>query len=189
MLNLFKVKNKKDRLELLKKYYKLENNTATVELYYDTFSELISSEVGGENVERLNSALLNRLDEALALVPEKYKIVIDVRIKDFENYSESECRRIIHENILLKIYSFKADNGQNNRAAGYLACAGIGALLLSYLFGSHHLPAIIYDIMNITGTLLIWEAVSVFVLERANNYKRARQYYYKIKDVKVTKTS
>lgn len=176
-----------DRLNLLKKYYKLEKNTATVELYYDTFSELISAELGGENVERLNSSLISRIDEALSLVPGKYKIIIDVKIRNFENYSESECRRIIRENIMLKIYSLKAENRQKNRTSIFLAITGIGLLLLSYLFGSIKWPVITYDVINISGTLLVWEAVSEFVLERGDNYKRARQYLYKVKDVKVEK--
>ena len=88
------------RKDLLSKYYEIDNKTAKVKLYYDTFSELINQNFGDEKVELINTSLFEDIQNAIEYLPLSYNIDIDIFIKDFGSYSIEESSRIIKENIL-----------------------------------------------------------------------------------------
>ena len=50
------------RKDLLSKYYEIDNKTAKVKLYYDTFSELINQNFGDEKVELINTTFIIHFD-------------------------------------------------------------------------------------------------------------------------------
>ena len=61
-------------LQILKHYFTVENNIATLTLVYDTFSELINPNFGDDKIEKLNDKLFSDIKEAVSLLPKKLKL-------------------------------------------------------------------------------------------------------------------
>lgn len=169
--------------EILTKYFTISENTAKVRLNFDTFSELIDQNLGDDSVERLNFTLSEKLSETFALIPRKYKIEIDIFIRDFGDYSIKEAERIIKDNIQLIVYAFMLERKRKYKTGLSLLGGGIVMLLASYFLNSLPISQIFFDIMNISGTLFVWEAADVALIERGEDAKRARQYINKLKNI------
>lgn len=171
--------------EVLNKYFSIEGNVATVDLYFDAFAELIDQNVGNDNVEMLNNVLVDKIDDIFKLIPKKYNIVVNIHVKNFGEYSQKEAEKIIRENVDLKIYALKLERRRKNLTG--LSLLGIGAILLlvSYFLGRLDWPQIIYDIINISGTLFVWEAAYVALIERRQEAKHVKQYLKKFKGLHI----
>lgn len=170
---------------ILEQYFKIEDNVLTIDLYYDTFSMLIDQSIGNDKVEKLNEILFDKIDEILELVPRKYKINVFIHIKDLENYQFEEVERIIKDNIKLKIFGIAVERKRKQITGASLLFGGILALLASYFLSRLEWPQIIFDIINISGTLLVWEAANITLIERSEEMKRVKQYIKKFKEIKL----
>lgn len=174
---------------ILLRYFSIEGKTAVVKLNFDTFSELVDQSVGDDNVEKLNSTLFEKLAEIFALIPRKYEIDVRVRIKDFGDYTVDEAERIVKENVSLLIYSMVLERRKKIIAGLSLLGGGIALLLTSYFLNKLALPQIFFDIINISGTLLVWESANITLIERRAEIKRAKQYISKFKNIKLESAS
>ena len=159
---------KKLNLEILQKYFQIHDNVATLKLVYDTFSELINPNFGDEKIEKLNDKLFSDIKEAVNLLPPKYKLDLQIVIKDFGDYTLEECENIIKQNIYLVVYETIRSN--NKKRVGGWSLIGVGALILlaSYLLSDYNLW---FDLINISGTLFVWEGVNMAFLERNHDTK------------------
>lgn len=92
--------------EILRHYFTIDGNNATVRLNFDTFAELVNFSLGNDNVEKLNETLFAKLEAVFSLIPRKYKIDVKIYIKDFGDYTIEEAEKIVKENIVLLIYIF-----------------------------------------------------------------------------------
>lgn len=174
---------------ILLRYFSIEGKTAVVKLNFDTFSELVDQSVGDDNVEKLNSTLFEKLAEIFALIPRKYEIDVRVRIKDFGNYTIDEAERVVKENVSLLIYSMVVERRKKIIAGLSLLGGGIALLLTSYFLDKLAMPQIMFDIINISGTLLVWESANITLIERRTEIKRAKQYISKFKNIKLESVS
>ncbi|MDE7106684.1 MAG: hypothetical protein K2O22_05915, partial [Anaeroplasmataceae bacterium] len=150
--------------EILKDYFIVDGNTLTAELYYDTFSELIDQNMGNDKVEKLNETLFDKINEILYLVPRKYQIGFVIHIKDLGEYQFEEVERILKKNLMLKIYGFALERKRKHITSLSLLMGGIVMLLASYFLSRLEWPQIIFDVINISGTLLVWEAADVSLI-------------------------
>ena len=175
------------RKDLLSKYYEIDNKTAKVKLYYDTFSELINQNFGDEKVELINTSLFEDIQNAIEYLPLSYNIDIDIFIKDFGSYSIEESSRIIKENILMKGYIFAVERYRTIRKGLALPLSGIILLVTSCFCSSMEWPSIIYDIINITGTLFIWDACEEILIENNGKKRELRRYVKKVKNITLHK--
>lgn len=151
--------------QLLSKFFTVDGKVATVKLVYDTFAELVNPNFGDENTEKLNGKLFADIKEAIEILPRNYKLNVEIVIKDFGEYSPEECEKIILQNIYLDVYlALKMGNGQLRNG---LALIGIGAAVLvaSYFLHSTDYD-VLFDIVNISGTLCVWEGANTAFLER-----------------------
>ncbi|MCM1043647.1 MAG: hypothetical protein NC350_05565, partial [Corallococcus sp.] len=78
------------------------------------------------------------------------------------------------------------DRRRKNITGLSLLAGGCVILLVSYLLSRLDWPQIIFDIINISGTLFVWEAADVAIIERNAEAKRAKQYIKKFKGINVT---
>ena len=170
---------------ILEKYFTIEKDLLTFDLYYDTFSMLIDQSIGNDRVEKLNDTLFDKIDELLELVPKKYKLNLVLHIKDLEDYQAEEVERIIKDNIMLKVYSIALERKKKHITGISLLIGGIVMLLTSYFLSRLEWPQIIFDIINISGTLLVWESANITLIERSEEMKRVKQYVKKFKDIKL----
>ena len=158
-------KKKEIQLEILKHYFTVENNIATLTLVYDTFSELINPNFGDDKIEKLNDKLFSDIKEAVSLLPKKFKLNLHIVIKDFGEYTKEECENILTENLKLTAYQTIKESNKK-RSCGW-SLIGVGAIiiLLSYFLRSQN-NELWFDLINITGTLFAWEGSYMAFIER-----------------------
>ena len=110
----------------------------------------------------------------MEILPRGYKLNVEVVIKDFGEYTREECERIISQNITLSLYL--ALKSRDAHRWGGLALIGIGAavLIISYFLRNADYE-IIFDIVNISGTLFVWEGVNTAFIERGLALKDTRR--------------
>ncbi|MDE7094954.1 MAG: hypothetical protein K2O23_00545 [Anaeroplasmataceae bacterium] len=171
--------------EILKDYFIVDGNTLTAELYYDTFAELIDQNMGNDKVEKLNETLFDKVNEILNLVPRKYQIHFAIHIRDLGEYQFDEVERILKKNLKLKIYGFVLERKRKHITSLSLLLGGIILLLASYFLSRLEWPQLIFDVINISGTLLVWEAADVSLIERNEEIKQVKQYVKKVKDIRL----
>lgn len=170
------------QMQTLRHYFSIDGNIATLKLIYDTFSELINPNFGDDNIEKLNEKLFSDIKEAVSLLPRKFKLNIKIVIKDFGNYTKEECQRIIKQNVQLVGYR-KLKESNIKRVSGW-TLIGIGAaiLLVSYFLRKYDLW---FDLINISGTLFVWEGVDMGFIERNMESKAMRTLAKSINDISV----
>lgn len=171
--------------DILSRYFDVNGKTVKVRLNFDTFSELIDQSIGDNTVEKLNSTLFDKLAEVFELIPRKYKIEADVYIKDFGDYTAEEAEKIVKDNIALLVYSLALERRKKIITGLSLLGGGVALLLLSYFLNKHDIAQIWFDIINISGTLLVWESANIAIIERGAEIKRAKQYIKKFKGIKL----
>lgn len=156
--------------QLLSKYFLIDGNVVTLQLVYDTFEELVNPNFGDERTEKLNDRLFSDIKEAIEILPKKYKLNVEIVIKDFGSYSREECEDIILQNIKLSIYLVLKSMNSHRRGGYALMGVGAAVLIASYVlnkFGSD----LFFDIVNISGTLFVWEGANTAFLERNQELK------------------
>ncbi|MEG1500079.1 MAG: hypothetical protein RR400_03335 [Clostridia bacterium] len=179
------LKIKKESETLLKKFYKIDGKFASIDLYFQTFQELIENDFGDNKVEKLNGILFEKITEAFSIIPKKYKIKLNIHIKEFGAYTPKEAEQIVKSNIDLKVYSLLVDNGRKKCIAFLMFCFGVGLLIASYFFAGTSLPTIACDITNISGTLLVWESAAFYLLDRNKNLQSVFQFKRKLVEINV----
>ena len=170
---------------MLSHYFTIKGKVATVRLNFDDFSELVDQNIGDDGVEKLNSILFEKLSEIFAIIPRKYKIEVEIYVKDFGSYELCEAEKIVRQNFALLIYSFALERRRKIITGLSLLGGGVALLLVSYFLSKLNLPQILFDVINISGTLLVWEAANITLIERNADKKRMRQFVRKFSDVKL----
>lgn len=172
------------QMQILQHYFTIQGNTATLKLVYDTFAELVNPNFGDEKTERLNDKLYSDIRDAVSLLPKKFKLSVIIEIKDFGEYSKEECEKIITQNVFLMAYHTNKRN--NKRRASGLSLIGIGAiiLLVSYLLRNRDLW---FDLINISGTLCVWEGVNTAFIERNLEHKEMINLAKSIQKITIEK--
>lgn len=158
-------KNKELQMEILQHYFSIDGNIATLELVYDTFAELVNPNFGNDKIEKLNDKLFSDIKEAVSLLPRKFKLNLNIVIKDFGEYTKEECENIIEQNIKLQAYQTVKETIKQ-RCCGW-SLIGIGAiiLILSYILRSQN-NELWFDLINISGTLFVWEGSYMTFIEK-----------------------
>lgn len=151
--------------QLLNKYFLIDGKVATLQLVYDTFVELVNPNFGDEHTEKLNDKLFSDIKEAVNLLPKKYRLNVEIIIKDFGAYSRKECEEIILQNVKLSVYLVL--KSMNSHRWSGLALMGVGTavLIASYVLNKFGMN-LFFDIVNISGTLFVWEGANTAFLER-----------------------
>ena len=170
---------------LLNKFFSFEGKVATLKLVYDTFAELVNPNFGDEHTEKLNDKLFSDVKEAIEILPKTYKLNIEIVIRDFGEYAREECEAIILQNVKLSVYMIL--KSMNRHRWSGLALMGVGAavLIVSYFLHSSDYD-ILFDIVNISGTLFVWEGANTAFLERNLEWKSTRKVAKVLQGITVT---
>ncbi len=171
------IKNK-----ILQNYFSIDGNVATLTLIYDTFEELVNMNFGDGNIEKLNDKLISDIGEAVSLLPRKFKLNIKIVIRDFGDYTKEECENIIKKNIYLYAYRVLKGGNQKFLSGCSLILAGAGILVLSYFLRKYDLW---FDLINISGTLFVWEGVNMAFLQRNLDNKAVKKLAKSIQNITI----
>lgn len=175
--------NKELEMDILQHYFSFNGKVATLKLVYDTFAELINPNFGDDRIEKLNDNLFADIRDAVSILPHGFKLDLQIVIKDFGEYTKEECDNIIKQNIYLAGY--RALRANNKKRIGGWSLIGIGAavLLVSYFLRNYDLW---FDLINISGTLFVWEGVSTAFIERNHENGKALAFAKTIKNITIT---
>lgn len=158
---------------LLSDYYSFEGNTATINLFYDSFEDLVNQNFGTDDVNLLNDRLFDDTAQAMDLLLNKYNVKIRLNIRDYGKFSTKQAKDILESNLMLKFYSVLLNQYRNRRHNICMVASGAALLVASYFCSSINLPGLVFDIVNISGTLMIWEALcAAFITEKDERRKR-----------------
>lgn len=173
--------------ELQSKYFNVLGKESTIDLHFESFNNLIDPVVSSKEVVQLNETLFNQFESVFNMIPSKSNVSFNIYFKDNSGYSDLEIKNIIDENIKLYIYSMLIENMKRNRTSLIMLVSGAIFLLLSYFLIKSNVPGIITDIINISGTLLIWEAAYMYLIEKTSNRKLITKYVRKIDKISIMK--
>lgn len=174
--------NKQIKMQILRNYFSIQDNIATLKLIYETFSELINPNFGDGTIEKLNDKLFSDIREAVLLLPRNFKLDLHIVIKDFGDYNKEECEKIIRENVFLSAYRTVKESRGKLISGWSLIGAGAIVLIVSYLLHDHELW---FDLINISGTLFVWEGVNMAFLERNFEHKAIRTLARSIRKISI----
>lgn len=170
---------------ILEKYFYIEGKHATLDLYYDTFSELIDNNFGNDKIEKLNSVLFDEIEETVKLLPSDYKLKIKIHINDFGSYTSKEALKIIRENFELYFYGVLQDAKRKKRNGLLAVATGVVLLLVSYFMQKTSIPYIFQDVMNISGTLFVWEGIGIAFMERNQEIRSTVKFAEQIESIDI----
>ncbi len=175
-------KSKDLKMQLLRNYFSIEDNIATLKLVYDTFSELINPNFGDGTIEKLNDKLFSDIGEAVSLLPRKFKLNLHIVIRDFGEYEIKECEEIIKQNVYLAAYRALKENRKKLVSGWSLIGVGAAVLVASYFLRNYNLW---FDLINISGTLFVWEGVNMAFIERNLENRVVRTLARSIKTITI----
>lgn len=175
-------KTKQLKMQILQHYFSIRDNIATLKLVYDSFSELINPNFGDGSIEKLNDKLFSDIREAVLLLPRKFKLNLHIVIRDFGDYTKEECEKIIRQNVFLTAYRVFKENRRKLLSGFSLIGAGAAILVVSYLLREYELW---FDLINISGTLFVWEGVNMAFLERNLENRATRALARSIRNITI----
>lgn len=171
--------------DILRQYVTIVENCAIVDLYFESFQELIDQNLGNNAVEKLNNILITKINEMIDIIPIKYEVMIHLYIHDFGDYTPEETEKILQDNIALIIYQHTLERRRKIVTALSLLGGGIILLLGSYFLHARKWPEIIYNVINISGTLFVWEAANIGLIKRTVQTRLEKRYIKQFKGIKV----
>ena len=153
-----------------------ENNIANISLEFNNPSEIFDLNYVTKT-PILNDELTERIYSIFELVPNRYKINLNICFDSLEGYKEEELLDIFKKNILLEYK--KLINSQHRQRRIALSFLGSGilvliiTLLLTFLWKDVGvLKDFIAYILDVIVYVVMWEAVTILVVDsRERNFK------------------
>lgn len=170
------VKITKDK-EILSKFYEIEGNIINLTFSFDSYHDMFErrpkalkdtfTKEAMENIESVLNMPVKLINQRITFI-----------IKDKENHSADEIMELIKENCELLSVSEKQSSFVLKRRSIGLLLLGVIFLLTSYLVSDKFNNQITTEIINIAGTLLIWEACYRLIVERIQMSGRILKYNF-----------
>ncbi|MGL4948942.1 MAG: hypothetical protein ACRC5M_01045 [Anaeroplasmataceae bacterium] len=156
----------KKRREVIKeKFYNIKDDRIQIQLEFDSVSELFTTSINTK-IPVLSEIAKNKLESVLKL---DYRIIntdVYLYIKDKEGISNDEIRSILLDNLELEtLHTIKIKRFINLQTFIMIFFGAIIILLGTFVFEKE--SSILSQIVNIAGTLLIWEASYLFFVDRS----------------------
>lgn len=171
-----------------------ENNIANISLEFNNPSEIFDLNYVTKT-PILNDELTEWIYSIFELVPNRYKINLNICFDSLEGYKEEELLDIFEKNILLEYK--KLINSQHRQRRIALSFLGSGilvliiTLLLTFLWEDGGvLKEVIAYILDVIVYVVMWEAVTILVVdsgERNFKIKNAIKRFNKITFSKMEK--
>ncbi len=158
---------------LAQKFYRGQGEKVSVELSYGSMDELFNPALCTPEVPLAHSEFFDALDRAFESFPTRMQIDLRVRVDGCD-----PCRiaGYVNANLRMHVKALLREQKRDRNLCLLLLAAGCGLLVLSYLCGELFPSALLFDVINITGSLLIWSAGERFYLDRARERFLCRKY-------------
>lgn len=150
-----------------------EEGRKIIELEYEDIYDLLV--LHNSCTPRLKDDFISRMKDVLESDLQISKLKIVLRIKNKRDFSKEKIQQVLYKNFLLFHLQAKKSLRKLNLQGIALIVFGGLFLALSYaLMGK--INAIFNDIINISGTLVIWEAAYLLIFTRGQKGSRSIRF-------------
>ncbi len=160
------------QIELLEKYYEVDREKKIVifKMYYDKASDLLDMRSSLPGNELFNSSVLDEVSEKLNRLPSGFKASVEFIIEDLEGYDPKVLSERFNDLLELNNYQTSRIRKKKFLITTILVLVGIFILyfgaVLKYkeYFGEGLGVSVLYEIIDISAWVFIWEAVTILFL-------------------------
>ena len=134
------------------------------------------------------------IHSAFRLIPQEYKINLDILFDDLQGYSEENLEEIFRQNILLEYRAVFSEHRRQNRTALKLILTGIGLFIAmmtatSLWKGDGIFRQICLYALDIGTTVTIWEALYILVVQRIESLSKQKNLTDRFAEIKFRQAS
>lgn len=169
-----------NQLELLRKYYPVDDEKRTVDitLGYDSAWDIVAEDVSTEEKPQIKKEIPERMGELIGTVPPEYKVNFNIAISDYAGMKPETLCESLEDAIEMNHFSAKKGNNKKWLIALLLMVAGILFLIFMgtgtvnnwfKINGSEEASSVIVEILDIIAWVFVWESVSMIFLEPGAN--------------------
>lgn len=164
-----------------------EKKIITMKLHFDSPKSIIS-ENALTKIPMLTDDFIDWIKSSLEYAPKKYKIDLDVTFDEMDGYNEEQLKEIFLKNIILEGKKKVRNISVKNKIALGLLVSGLALLVIMILINTFwntesvgkQICSYIFDILT---TVLLWEALAIFIVENiedVDTYKNLIMKYASI---------
>ena len=160
------------QVELLKKRFDVDEEKKIVELdlHYDQADEILDKNIDSK-VPTFNREKFALLDEIMSDFPREYKVNLNIKIDDYQDYKSSELMEGFNDAVELTQYSGTRGHRKKWMQIIFLLIAGIMILNIlargvigNWLQLEDETKDVVREVFDITSWVFIWQAVSLMFL-------------------------
>lgn len=168
----------KDENNSLETYFDIDKDKkeATLNLLYDKPEDIFDNHIDA-NLPILSDAFLDELYYGLRVVPTKYNVNYNISFKTFNGYSEDELDNIFIKSMMITNEEWNTEGRKTSRLAGFFLTLGIIFLIIMWTVTAiieHNISSaddklwfrILSYVLDILVTVVIWEAATLFFVQR-----------------------
>lgn len=173
-------KIKKETYDFLHDHFIVDDTNALVKVHmeYENFSDLFN----GEYFEKgyiLNDSFQDKLADVIKYIPDPYTMDIEINIKNYGNHTKEECKSIYLKGINETLNNADGKIKRYSKWSFFLLVIGILFLVINIVFLSLYnedkvnsaffsqtLHDVLTEIFDIAAWVFVWEAVTLYFMER-----------------------
>jgi|GEM_PF-5199522 len=162
-----------EQLNLLSKYFDVDRKLklVTIHLHYEKASDLIDSHIGKGDHYFYDADAFQEMIDLLKVVPNGYRVAFVYDIQDYEGTTPDLLMENLRDQIDMNYYEERRQIKRKRRGAFWLLLTGIAILVamglihIYHVFGEGELADVIGEVLDLAGSVFVWEAVTVAFLE------------------------
>lgn len=168
-----------------KEFFDLDqkNGVAHIELSYEKPSDIFDCNTKTK-VPKMSDEFIDWVIRSFELVPNKYKLDVDIVFDDMEGYTEEELLEICQQNILLEIRIRKRRTRRENSLAMSLCAIGLIFIFASIYIGrvwtdGGSVQEIVSFVLDILATVPFWAATEIYVVNSSERRKTLKNLLWR----------
>lgn len=178
---------------LLSKYFNIDKakKIAYINLYYNLASDILDLSIS-TNDYIIKDEIINDINDLIKMIPNKYKINININIKDYETYDKDKLLESFNDTIEMNYYQRDKLVKYRNLKVGFLVVIGILLLSVMVYFKASNIVSsesisygIISEVIDISAWVFIWEAVTVAFLSGIDLPFNSRFILVRVKNINL----
>lgn len=175
--------------DLLADYYDLDddNGICTITFTYANFTDFF--DVSSAKKPILKGELRERIENVFLEIPNAYDLVFNVKISNYEGYQIKDANKAAADGFYLNLFKLHKTAKNKRLLSGVLLSFGVLTLLILILLRNFVLKDdtiatdIVGEVLDIASWVFIWEAVTVYFLDKTENKFRAKRITKRIKNI------
>jgi hypothetical protein len=179
--------------DILNKYFVLDDKTgtATIEFHYTHLEDMLDQTIGNGKARFFSSEFKDKLSGIVAMIPNVYKIKLAFVIKDYDGYTIEEANHIFADNLDIQFFNSRVILRRKRNVSFILLLFGlfflIANILLSFYFKNLNMnemtQSIISEVLDIAAWVFIWEAVTIYFIDRSEVKVKTEAFRLRIKEI------